>query len=125
MGGAVAITLAALRPHRALLERLLGNGWVTRVATFRACSPLGLYRSAVGLVEGTQPIMRERLYAFRIPRAYLFGERGLPDPDTERLASQGIQVLVVPNAGHDMVVDNPAGLAERTAQALQVTASGP
>ena len=104
--------------HQALLERFLGDGWVTRVATFRACSPLGLYRSAVGLVRGTQPTMRERLYAFRIPRAYLFGERGLPDPDTERLPSQGIQILAVPDAGHDMPIDNPAGLAERVAQAI-------
>jgi pimeloyl-ACP methyl ester carboxylesterase len=110
--------------HRALLEWFVGEGWVTRVATFRVSSPLGLYRSAVGLVKGTQPTMRERLYDFRIPRAYLFGERGLPDPDTERLASQGIQVLVVPNSGHDMVVDNPAGLAEAVAQALHVIASG-
>jgi haloalkane dehalogenase len=97
---------------------------VTRVATFRARSPLGLYRSAVGLVKGTQPTMRERLYAFRIPRAYLFGERSLPDPEMERLASQGIHVLVVPKAGHDMAVDNPAGLAEITAEALQVKAQG-
>ena len=108
--------------HRALLERSLGNGWVTRVATFRACSPLGLYRSAVGLVKGTKPTMRERLYAFRIPRVFLFGERSLPDPEMERLASHGIQVMVVPNAGHDMAVDNPAGLAERTAAALVVKA---
>jgi pimeloyl-ACP methyl ester carboxylesterase len=160
MGGAVAITLAALRPdlvsrliiaegnldpgggfvstgiagqterefettgHRALLERFLADGWVTRGTTFQVCSPLGLYRSAVGLVKGTQPTMREMLYALRIPRAYLFGERGLPDPDTERLPSQGIQILVVPNAGHDMPFDNPAGLAERVAQALQVPAPG-
>jgi pimeloyl-ACP methyl ester carboxylesterase len=110
--------------HRALLEQFLGDGWVTRVATFRACSPVGLYRSAVGLVRGTQPMMRERLYAFRIPRAYLVGERSLPDPEMERLASQGIHVLVVPKSGHDMVVDNPEGLAERTAEALQVNAQG-
>jgi pimeloyl-ACP methyl ester carboxylesterase len=106
----------------ALLGQIFADFGATRGATFRACSPLGLYRSAVGLVEGTQPTMRERLYAFRIPRAYLFGERGLPDPDTERLSSHGIQIMVVPEAGHDMVVDNPAGLAERVAQALQVPA---
>jgi pimeloyl-ACP methyl ester carboxylesterase len=62
--------------------------------------------------------MRERLYAFRIPRAYLFGERELPDPETERLASHGIQVLVVPDAGHDMPYDNPAGLAASVSEAL-------
>jgi pimeloyl-ACP methyl ester carboxylesterase len=160
MGGAVVITLAALRSdlvsrliiaegnldpgggfvskgiaeqterefettgHRALVERISADFGSARVATFRACSPLGLYRSAVGLVEGTQPTMRERLYAFPIPRAYLFGERGLPDPDTEELAGQGVQVLVVPNAGHDMPYDNPSGLAETVAEALEVTTSG-
>jgi pimeloyl-ACP methyl ester carboxylesterase len=108
--------------HRALIEQALANGWVTRVATFRASSPLGLYRSAVWLVKGTQPTMRERLYALRIPRAFLFGERSLPDPELERLASQGIDVLVVPKAGHDMPFDNPSGLAESTAEALQVKA---
>jgi pimeloyl-ACP methyl ester carboxylesterase len=106
--------------HRALLDRFQADGWATRVATFRAGSPLGLYRSAVGLVEGTQPTMRERLYALRIPRAFLFGERGLPDPETERLASEGVHVVVVPNAGHDMPFDNPAGLAETVSKALSL-----
>jgi pimeloyl-ACP methyl ester carboxylesterase len=108
--------------HRALLDQFLAYGWVTRLATFRAASPLGLHRSAVGLVEGTQPTMRERLYAFCIPRAYLFGELSLPDPDKERLASQGIRVQVVPDAGHDMPFDNPAALAESVAKALEVEA---
>jgi pimeloyl-ACP methyl ester carboxylesterase len=126
-GGGTASTMIAEQTerefettgHPALLEWFLGKGWVTRVATFRVASSIGLYRSAVGLVQGTKPTMRERLYDFRIPRASLFGELSLPDPDSERLASQGIQVLVVPNSGHDMVVDNPAGLAECIAQALQ------
>jgi pimeloyl-ACP methyl ester carboxylesterase len=68
--------------------------------------------------------MRARLYALRVPRAFLFGERSLPDPELERLASQGIDVLVVPKAGHDMPFDNPAGLAEITAQALEVKSRG-
>ena len=99
-----------------LLERIAPFG-ATRVATFQVSSPLGLYRSAVGLVEGTQPSMRERLYAFEIPRAYLFGDQALPDPDTEELAAHGVQVLVVPESGHDMPFDNPAGLAGMIAQA--------
>jgi pimeloyl-ACP methyl ester carboxylesterase len=75
-------------------------------------APHALYRSAVGLVIGTQPTMRERLLQMDIPRAYIFGEESLPDPDWDRLGSQGVQVLVVADAGHGMAWDNPAGVAE-------------
>lgn len=106
--------------HRELLDRFVAEGWITRAATFRAASTVGLHRSAVALVQGTQPTMRERLYALTIPRAYLFGELSLPDPDAERLAGDGVPVLVVPEAGHDMPFDNPAGLARTVADALRL-----
>lgn len=109
--------------HRALVDRFLSDGSVTRAATFRAASSRGLHRSAVGLVEGTQPTMRERLSALRIPRTFVFGELSLPDPDAERLAGEGIHVLVVPDAGHDMPFHNPAGLADAVAEALRVEGS--
>jgi pimeloyl-ACP methyl ester carboxylesterase len=108
--------------HHALVDWLLAEGWVTRAATFRACSTIGLYRSAAGLVHGTQPTMRERLYAFEGPRAFIFGDRNLPDPEFDRLKGERIEVVAVPNAGHDMVFDNPRGVAECVAQALGSTA---
>lgn len=158
MGGAVAITLAALRPdlvsrlilaegnldpgggsisksiaaqsedefqalgHAALLQRLPGAGFITSVGPFRVCASHGLYRSALGLAKGTRPTMRETLYELRIPRAYLFGERGLPDPETERLASHGIDVVTISHAGHAMALDNPAGVAQAITQTLGVPA---
>lgn len=157
MGGAVAITLAALRPdlvfrlilaeanldpgggfvskviaaqsedqfvatgHVALLERLTGLGFVTSVGSFRVCDSRGLYRSAVGLVKGTQPTMRERLYEMSMPRAHLFGERSLPDTDTEELPRHGVNTLIVRNAGHDMMFDNPKGVADAIKQTLLQT----
>jgi pimeloyl-ACP methyl ester carboxylesterase len=155
MGGAIAITVAAIRPdlvsqlilaepnlnpgggfvskliagqseeefvrtgHQQLLERLTGLGFVTSVGSFRVCSSRGLYRSGVGLAKGTVPTMRDRLYATDIPRAFLAGEKGLPDPVTDELAAHGVQVLVVANAGHDMMFDNPSGVAEAIEQALR------
>jgi pimeloyl-ACP methyl ester carboxylesterase len=57
-----------------------------------------------------------------IPRAYIFGEQSLPDPWArdlwDALASEGIQVLSVPNAGHGMAWDNPSGVAEALNTAL-------
>ena len=161
MGGAVAITLAALRPElvsrlviaegnldpgggiistaiatqteevfktrgrQAVVDKALEAGSMTRVASFRACAPHAFVRSAAGLVRGTQPTMRERLYSLSIPRAYLFGEKGLPDPETEVLASHGVQVLTVAKSGHDMAFDNPAGLAEAIESALSMSAGRP
>ena len=154
MGGAVAITLASIRPD--LVSRLVlmeanldpGGGLASKgiaeqteeafcaqgfqafIKHFRdegiagdstsavlagllqIAAPHALYRSAVGLVRGTQPTMRERLLQMDIARAHNFGEKSLPDPDWDRLASQGIQVLVVANAGHGMAWDNPGGVAE-------------
>jgi pimeloyl-ACP methyl ester carboxylesterase len=154
MGGAVAITLASIRPDLAsrlvLVEANLdpGGGFASkRIAaqTEEAFCPRGLraliaglrrdgvsgdpgsaaaagllqiaaphavYRSAVGLVKGTQPTMRERLLQMQIPRAFVFGEKSLPDPDWDALSSRGIQVLAVSNAGHGMVWENPRGVAE-------------
>jgi pimeloyl-ACP methyl ester carboxylesterase len=77
----------------------------------QGAAPYALYRSAVSLVQGTRPTMRERLLQMNIPRAYIFGEQSLPNPDWGALASAGIQVLSVPNAGHGMALENPSGLA--------------
>lgn len=165
MGGAVAITLAALRPdlvsRLALMEANLdplgpGEGAVSTgiaeqteeefcVHGFRAliesfrqagregnkraaivagiaqvATPQALYRSAVSLVQGTRPTMRERLLQMKIPRAFIFGEESLPDPDWEALSNEGIQVLTVPNTGHGMAFENPSGVAEALSRALSI-----
>jgi pimeloyl-ACP methyl ester carboxylesterase len=124
-GGIVSTGIAAeseqefaMSGHRRLLQQVEANGWLTRVATFRVCASHALHRSAASLVAGTVPSMRERLYELQIPRAFIFGERGLPDPDTERLPEHGIEVLTVADAGHDMPFDNPSGFAEAIARAL-------
>jgi len=163
MGGAVAITLAAIRPDlvsrlalmeanldplgpgkgavstgiaeqteeefcaqgfQALLESfrqagIKGNKSAATVAGIaQVATPLALYRSSVNLVQGTRPTMRERLLQMKIPRAFIFGEKSLPDPDWKALSKEGIQVLTVPNAGHSMAFDNPGGVAEAIRTAL-------
>lgn len=95
-----------------LLQKVLTDKWFTFYGTLQISAPNAVYRSAVSLVKGTRPTMRERFLTLRIPRTYIFGQRSLPDPDDDRLKAQNIQVLVVPNAGHDMMLDNPAGFAQ-------------
>lgn len=158
LGGAVAITLAALRPtlvsNLVLLEANLdpGDGALSRsiaeqseqsfvaqgfqavaqyfrqsglngdagaatvAGMWQVAAPHALYLSLVGLARGTQPTMRQRLYDLTIPRTYIFGEHSLPDPNADTLPAYGVRTLVVADAGHGMMLDNPKG----TADALQI-----
>ena len=102
-------------------------GWAAFLGMLQLASPYAVYRGARSLVEGTQPTMRERFYQLSIPRTYVYGERSLPRdpasalpdaPDPKELVKQGIQVLIVPNAGHGMMFDNPEGFAEVIQTAL-------
>lgn len=81
-------------------------------------SPLAAHRAATELVKGRPVSWRHQLLALPMPRCAIFGERSLPDPDTEWLPQRGIAVRVVADAGHSMAWDNPAGLAAAIAAAL-------
>ena len=81
-------------------------------------APFALYRTAVSLVQGMLPGWREQLYQLPVPRAFLFGEYSLPDEDADLLPTRGVQVAVVPRAGHGMMIENPAGFASALATIL-------
>jgi pimeloyl-ACP methyl ester carboxylesterase len=83
---------------------------------WQVASPKALHRSAVSLVKGTQPVMWENLIQLSIPRTFIFGSRSLEEYDEDRvlqrrLEEHNIQIAVVPNAGHGMMVDNLEGFA--------------
>ncbi len=90
---------------------------------WQVASPLAFHRSAVSLVKGTQPIMWEQLIKLPIPRTYIFGSRSLEEYEEDkemykRLETHGIQVAVVPDAGHGMMAENPVGFASVICEAL-------
>jgi pimeloyl-ACP methyl ester carboxylesterase len=103
--------------HEALARRFAeaagpaDPGMDAYLGAFRVADPRAVHRSAVGLLAPIAPTARERLYGFVGPRAYVFGERSLPDPDQERLAADGVEVIVIPGAGHSMTVETPDDLA--------------
>lgn len=96
------------RGHAAVVRGATDPIWAGSVSV---ASPVAVHRGAVSLVRGSAPSWREQLAALTMPRAVIFGERSLPHPDTERLPGIGVGVLVVPEAGHSMAWENPAGLA--------------
>jgi pimeloyl-ACP methyl ester carboxylesterase len=77
-----------------------------------------MHRSAVSLIADRHPTFRRQFLALSIPRTFIFGEENLPNPEVERLSSEGIHVCVVEKAGHDMMSDNPNGFAQAIVAAL-------
>lgn len=105
------------------------NGWADIVAeqreimpswskTVEHTSPVAMYWEAVSLVNGTDPTCRETLYNLRCPRFYIFGDQSLPDDDFDELPRHGVEVMVIKDAGHNMVYENPTGLSQAVTHCL-------
>ena len=103
------------RGHAAVVRAASDPIWAGSVSV---ASPVAVHRGAVSLVRGATPSWREQLAALTMPRAVVFGANTLPHPDTERLPGIGVDVLVVPAAGHSMAWENPAGLARAVRSVL-------
>ncbi|GAA3254706.1 hypothetical protein ACFO1B_56905 [Dactylosporangium siamense] len=93
-------------PGRAETLTRVGPAWA---ATMRLSGPEALHRTAAPLGRGTTPTMRE----LPMPRTYLHpaGARALTDA--------GVRVIAVPDAGHNIMLDNPEAFAAATAAALK------
>ncbi len=147
MGGAIALVLADRRPdligRLVLAEPNLGPSPRPRIepfteadfvasgfqqalaavgpqwaATMRLADPVALYRSERALGRGTTPMMGELLLNLTVPCALVEGERTAELADDPSLRAAGLPVLVVADAGHTMMLDNPTGFARAIAQAL-------
>jgi pimeloyl-ACP methyl ester carboxylesterase len=93
-------------------------------------SPLATYRTARSLTEDRRPTLREQLVGLGRPRAFLVGSRTLEADEKpasgeagEGLDCTGVRRLIVPDAGHVMMYDNPPGFAQAIAQAVRVSGS--
>lgn len=76
-----------------------------------AGGPIALYRSARGLVRGTEPSIRRMLLEPQMPRTYLVGDRSGPLAERGELTAVGVRVRTVPDAGHHVMFDNAAAFA--------------
>jgi pimeloyl-ACP methyl ester carboxylesterase len=101
-----------------MVRQAADTGSAAWAVTMRQASPLAVYRSAVSLVAGAAPAWRAQLLALPCPRPLIFGERSLPDDDFNAMPRLGVAVDVVPDAGHSMATEQPAGLARCIARAV-------
>jgi pimeloyl-ACP methyl ester carboxylesterase len=84
----------------------------------RLCDPRAVYRSAVGLVTGTRPTMREVLTGISIPRTFIVGDRGEPLVDAQGLEASGVRVVRILDCGHMLMADQPEAFVAALAAAL-------
>jgi hypothetical protein len=89
--------------------------------------PVGLYRSSVACVE-LETTFKEQFQKLPIPCTFIYGEETLPKepndvrpdaPDPEELKGSGIQIAIVPSAGHAMMFDNLNGFVDVLMGAIQ------
>ncbi|MFI1969772.1 alpha/beta hydrolase [Streptomyces cinnamoneus] len=99
---------------REVRDRAGAHWW----STMRLAGREALHRSAVHLVRGSVPTMRELLLDLTIPRTYLVPEADGPVVGGDALAEAGVAVVPVPDCGHNIMLDNPEAFARATAEAL-------
>lgn len=73
-----------------------------------------LHLAATSLTRGSTPSIRDVLRTLPMPRYYLNGARSTESalPVQPDLIAAGVEWRTVPDAGHPMALENPAGLAE-------------
>ncbi len=107
------------RGHTETVKSALEQGHSIWSSSLAVSLPAAIHREAVSLVKGSSPTWRELFASLPMRRTIIFGERSLPDPDTERLPKLGVKVRIVRSAGHSMAWENPTALARCIAASLR------
>ncbi|MGW6917768.1 alpha/beta fold hydrolase [Kitasatospora sp. NPDC054939] len=99
---------------RELVREWVGPFWWS---TMRLAGPVALHRSAVHLAAATVPTMRELLLDLPVPRTYLHPEAAGELPGAADLRAAGVDVVAIPDCGHNIMFDNPDAFAHAVARA--------
>jgi pimeloyl-ACP methyl ester carboxylesterase len=111
----------------ALLEEMRQAGLTRLAEGWAMADPSGIWGNAHGLVH-LDPGFRDDYLALAIPRTFVIGEKNLasgptPDaPEPSALEAAGVRVIIIPGAGHAMMLDNPPAFAEAVAEAFPLGA---
>ncbi|MEV8095412.1 alpha/beta hydrolase [Kitasatospora sp. NPDC085879] len=92
----------------------VGESWWS---TMRLAGRVALHRSAVHLLRGTEPTMRELLIGLAQPRTFLYPAADGEPFGAGRLSAAGVRLVAVPDCGHTIMLDNPDGFARAVAAA--------
>lgn len=101
--------------HAALVDSSRREGNDIWAASLAGSAAHAVHRAARSLVLGSSPSWRSLLADLTAPRTMIIGENSLPYAEAEGLSGIGVDLRIVPKAGHSMAWENPAGLAEAIA----------
>lgn len=94
---------------------------------WRTASPLSLYGNSKSLVN-LDPLLKDKYFGLTIPRTFIFGAESLPEstdevspdaPEPRELEAHGINIGVVPNAGHTQMLENLDGFVSVLIKAMK------
>ncbi|WP_297123108.1 alpha/beta hydrolase [uncultured Enterobacter sp.] len=117
-GGMFSQSIAAQTEQQFLLQgydALLGAEKTAWAGCLQSNAPYAVWRAATSLVEGVYPDWEAQFLSLTCPVTLIFGELSLPDSDAERLKQKGVEMKIIPAAGHSMSWENPAALAQTLA----------
>jgi len=102
--------------HAAVVARFSADRRaVGYAATLRVASPVAMHRSARGLLVPREPSAGALLHGLSIPRTLAIGGDNLPYPDATPARAAGVEIAVLPNTGHNLMVEDPPGFAAAVA----------
>jgi pimeloyl-ACP methyl ester carboxylesterase len=104
--------------HADLVRTARAEGHDAWAASLAISAPHAMHRVATSLMAGTSPTWRVQLCALTMRRTLIFGAASLPNADAERMPREGVNVEIVPAAGHGMALENPTGLAAALGRAV-------
>lgn len=84
----------------------------------RSNAPYAVWRAAKSLVEGVKPEWESLFLSLTCPVTLIFGALSLPDEDFSALQQKGVEVKIIPDAGHSMSWENPTALAKTLAECM-------
>lgn len=123
-GGMFSRSIAAQTEQQFLAQgydALLNAETSPWAGSLQSNAPYAVWRGASSLVEGVEPEWEVQFLSLRCPVTLIFGERSLPDDDVDSLQKRGVEVKIIPAAGHSMSWENPSALAQTLAECMTTT----
>lgn len=121
-GGMFSRSIAAQTEHQFVAQ---GYGDLLRAekTAWAGClqsnAPYAVWRGASSLVAGVEPDWETQFLSLPCPVTLIFGELSLPDEDVDNLKLKGVEVKIIPAAGHSMSWENPSALAQTLAGCME------
>lgn len=120
-GGMFSRAIAAQTEHQFVAQgynAMLRKETTAWAGCLQSNAPYAVWRGASSLVAGVEPDWEAQFLSLPCPVTLIFGELSLPDDDVDNLKLKGVEVKIIPAAGHSMSWENPSALAQALAECM-------